>query len=134
MAYFASRPKGKDVERAILRDLLGAGFRLFTRLMVRLPIRDTQCGLKVLPAEAFREIRRELKRNDFAFDIELAMALHENGWSIHEEPIHWREQAGSHVRAVHVLAMAVAVCGFGYRRWFRPAKKGGAAIRKPQLN
>lgn len=129
MAYFASRPKGKDVERAVLRDLLGAGFRLFTRLMVRLPVRDTQCGLKILPVAAYREIRGGLKRDDFAFDIELAMGLHESGWAIHEVPIQWKEQAGSHVRAVHVFAMAAAVCGFGLRRWFgvgRPGKKSGS--------
>lgn len=121
-AYFASRPKGKDVERAILRDLLGGGFRLFTRMMVRLTVKDTQCGLKVLPIRAYQEIRGRLKRNDFAFDIELAIALEEAGWRIQEVPIQWKEQPGSHVRAVHIVAMAAAVCGFGIRRWFGAGK------------
>lgn len=114
--WFASRNHGQGVERSPLRDLVGGGFRLLTRMLVRLPVRDTQCGLKALPSAAYGEIRGELKRRDFAFDIELALALHQRGYSLRELPIRWREQPGGHVRARHALIMALAVVGFGMRR------------------
>jgi hypothetical protein len=114
--WFASRVHAEGVERSPLRDLVGFGFRLLTRLLVRLPVRDTQCGLKALPSSAFREIRPELNRRDFAFDIELALTLHQRGYALRELPIHWREQPGGHVRARHALIMAMAVVGFGIRR------------------
>lgn len=121
--WFASRVHAEGVERSPLRDLVGFSFRLLTRLLVRLPVRDTQCGLKALPSSAYREIRPELNRRDFAFDIELALALHQRGYSLHELPIHWREQPGGHVRARHALIMALAVFGFGVRRLFGPKRK-----------
>jgi dolichyl-phosphate beta-glucosyltransferase len=122
-AWFASRVHAEGVERSPLRDLVGFAFRLLTRILVRLPVRDTQCGLKALPRAAYREIRPELHRRDFAFDIELALALHQRGYTLRELPIHWREQPGGHVRARHALIMAMAVVGFGWRRLFgRPRR------------
>ena len=118
--WFGSRVHGDGVERSALRDLAGGGFRLFTRLLVRLPVKDTQCGLKAIPTHAFRAIRPHLRRTDFAFDIELALALHQNGFTLRELPIRWREQPGSHVRTRHALSMAIAVVGFGFRRWSTP--------------
>jgi hypothetical protein len=116
-AWFGSRNHGDGVERSALRDFVGSGFRLFTRLLVRLPVKDTQCGLKAIPSAAYQEIRSQLRRTDFAFDIELAVALHEHGYSLRELPIRWSEQPGSNVRLRHVLAMAIAVVGFGWRRF-----------------
>ena len=120
--WFASRVHAEGVERSPLRDLVGFSFRLLTRILVRLPVRDTQCGLKALPSSAFREIRSELNRRDFAFDIELALALHQRGYTLRELPIHWREQPGGHVRARHAVIMAMAVVGFGVRRLFGPKR------------
>ena len=65
----------------------------------------------------------ELHRRDFAFDIELALALHQRGYSLRELPIQWSEQPGGHVRAKHALIMAMAVFGFGLRRWSGPKRK-----------
>lgn len=119
-AWFASRLQTGDVERSPIRDLVGFCFRLLTRVLVRLPVRDTQCGLKALSTAAFRAIRPELKRRDFAFDIELALALHQRSYTLKELPIQWREQPGGHVRARHALIMAMAVVGFGVRRLSGP--------------
>ncbi|MFM7180270.1 MAG: glycosyltransferase [Verrucomicrobiales bacterium] len=117
-AWFASRVQAEGVERSLLRDLVGFGFRLLTHVLVCLPVRDTQCGLKALPTAAYQDIRADLKRRDFAFDIELALTLHQRGYTLRELPIHWREQPGGHVRARHAFMMAMAVLGFGIRRWF----------------
>ena len=121
-AIFGERSRAKTVRRNPLRRFVGWAFQVLVRSLVPLPLHDTQCGIKALPSAAFRAIRGDLHREDFAFDIELAMALLDHGYSITPVPVRWQEQPGSHMRVRHVVAMAIAVLGFGVRRVIRARK------------
>ena len=75
-------------------------FRLFTALvrwMVRIPFSDTQCGGKVIPGSAFRQVAPKLEERGFVFDVELLLALSQTDSQIHEMPVPWEEIGGSKV-------------------------------------
>ena len=110
-ALFAARVASEDVEirRTPLRGVLGRGFRLIVRLLFRLPCRDTQCGFKTIPAQAYRQLRPHLREHRFCFDVELAWCLHDAGFRIHEQPISWSESPGSRVHLGTALQMLVSL-------------------------
>ncbi|MGC6424125.1 MAG: glycosyltransferase [Lentimonas sp.] len=69
-------------------------FTLFTslvRLLTGTHFKDTQCGLKVIPAAMYRKVSGRLKETGFVFDVELLVALKSNGVKILERPISWSE-------------------------------------------
>jgi dolichyl-phosphate beta-glucosyltransferase len=43
--------------------------------MIKLPVYDTECGLKLVPAVYYRKIAPLLKEERFCFDIELLLAV-----------------------------------------------------------
>ena len=122
-AIFGERTDPLTVERNPLRKCLGHAFRALVRVVLRLPLRDTQCGIKAVPAAVFKVVRPELRRDDFAFDIELAIALLGHGYRIKPVAVRWKEQAGSHIKGHHLVAMALAVAGFGLRGIIRGRKR-----------
>lgn len=84
-----------QVRRSALRGLLGRVFSLITFVLFRFPLRDTQCGLKFVPAAAYRAIRPKLTEMRFCFDIELTHRLLESGTPVRTVPISWHESPGS---------------------------------------
>lgn len=101
-AIFASRLKilGQQVTRRLHRHLLGRVFATAVTAATGVEIYDSQCGLKVLRAEIFREIAERLHETGFVFDVELALVLLQSGYSVQEMPIDWHEVPGS---KVHLL-------------------------------
>lgn len=108
-ALFASRLGPQRVQRHWLRQLVGLVFRACVHVAFHLPIRDTQCGLKAVSSASYRVIRPLLKREDFAFDIELALQLQRAGCQLNEEPVRWTEIPGSHLRPGHAFRMFAAL-------------------------
>jgi len=68
---------------------------------LRIPVYDSQCGLKLLPAAAFEKIRPLAHVPGFAFDVELLCLLLDSGCQVQEVPIDWHETPGGKVRLVH---------------------------------
>jgi glycosyltransferase involved in cell wall biosynthesis len=99
-ALFASRIKmlGRSVERSLVRHFSGRAFATLVSELGRIPAYDTQCGLKILTVEAYREIHPYLHTKDFAFDVELAMLLLKKGCRVIEFPVDWHDVPGSKVR------------------------------------
>ncbi len=106
-ALFAVRYPAPDgfVQRSPLRDLMGHGFSRLVRWFFRLPIEDTQCGLKFVPAAAYHRARPSFTEFRFCFDVELAYRLIEAGVRIRAIPIHWHESPGSSINVFSVLRM-----------------------------
>lgn len=98
-AVFGSRVKmlGKRVERTGLRHLMGRFFAFLVGITISPEIYDSQCGVKLIPAAAYREIADLLKEDGFCFDVELLAALLARGVEIVEVPIHWSDRPGSKV-------------------------------------
>ncbi|MDF1531518.1 MAG: glycosyltransferase [ANME-2 cluster archaeon] len=77
------------------RILASRGFNSLVKLLFSLPFKDTQCGCKVLRAEAARTVAGEIQTFDYAFDVELLWRLGQHGYTIIEVPVEWRHREGS---------------------------------------
>jgi len=98
-ALFASRIKilGRRVERLLKRHLLGRVYATLVSEILKVPVYDSQCGLKLVPRVAFERIADRLEVRGFAFDVELMVALLDTGCAIQEVPIDWHEVPGGKV-------------------------------------
>jgi len=101
-ALFASRVKmlGRRVDRLFKRHLLGRVYATLVSQILRVPVYDSQCGLKVVPRAAFEKISSRLQVTGFAFDVELMVALLDTGCQIQEVPIDWHEVPGGKVNLI----------------------------------
>jgi dolichyl-phosphate beta-glucosyltransferase len=101
-ALFASRVKilGRRIERQLKRHLLGRIFATMVSELLDIPVYDSQCGLKLVPAAAYQKIRPALSVNGFAFDAELLLALLHSGSEVIEVPIDWHETPGGKIKLV----------------------------------
>jgi dolichyl-phosphate beta-glucosyltransferase len=77
---------GKQRNIEISRRLMGLGFNLLARMVLRLPYRDTQAGLKGFRLEAARQIFAKQQIFDFCFDAELLFLARRLGYRIKEVP------------------------------------------------
>ena len=96
-ALFASRQDlaGKTIQRSALRRFTGDCFRLLTACVLRPSIKDTQCGFKIIPRQAFVRFDPEMQESRFIFDLELLLLLRRHHYPIEEVPIDWSDQPGS---------------------------------------
>jgi len=101
-ALFASRIKmlGRKIDRRWRRHLLGRIYATLVSELLHIPVYDSQCGLKLVPAAAFEGIKPLLSIQGFAFDVELLLALLRGGCQVLEVPIDWHETPGGKVRLV----------------------------------
>lgn len=86
-------------------------FNGWVRLLFDLPITDTQCGAKLLRAEAARAVLPHLGLTRWAFDVDLLFQLRREGFRLIERPTVWHDRAGSKIRIGKTsFEMFVAVC------------------------
>jgi len=99
-AVFASRIKmlGRNVDRLFSRHLLGRVYATLVSELLRIPVYDSQCGLKLVPRPAFEAVQDRLTVEGFAFDVDLLVALLDSGCAVEEFPIDWHEKPGGSVR------------------------------------
>lgn len=108
-ALFASRVKmlGRKIERLFKRHLLGRIYATLVSELLDIPVYDSQCGLKLVPAAAFERVKPLLSVTGFAFDAELLLALQRTDTDVIEVPIDWHETPGGKIRLVRdALLMA----------------------------
>lgn len=70
---------------SFLRVWLDRGLRVFVRLLFGLSFTDTNCAIRIVPAEALRRI--SLEARGFANPTEIAVKLRASGLSIAEIPV-----------------------------------------------
>ena len=58
---------------------------------------DTQCGFKMLSANASQEVARRMVVNRFGFDFELIVLARKLGFSLKQLPVRWLNEEGSTV-------------------------------------
>jgi glycosyltransferase involved in cell wall biosynthesis len=86
-----------EVHQSIFRESAGKFFNLVMRIVLRLPLADTQCGFKLFAAEAARKIFTRQRLNRFGFDAEVLFIARKLGYQIAEVPVRWRNVEGSKV-------------------------------------
>ncbi|MBX3085709.1 MAG: glycosyltransferase family 2 protein [Anaerolineae bacterium] len=82
------------------RHLMGRISNLMIKLLVLPGFEDTQCGFKMLSAEAAKDIFSVGRMNGIGFDIELMYIAVKRGYKVAEIPIHWYYDADTKMRAV----------------------------------
>ena len=71
------------LRRVVLSDF----YAILLLLLFRLPLRDTQTGLKIFKAEVLKEIFPKILCKRYAFDVEILANTHHQGYKIVEAPI-----------------------------------------------
>ena len=84
---------GSDVVYPPLRRLYSSGYRQLTRLLFRLPARDTQTGIKLIRRETLTAVLPKMVEKRFAFDLELLVVARRMGYrSFVELPVQIAER------------------------------------------
>jgi glycosyltransferase involved in cell wall biosynthesis len=78
-----------------LRRLLSKVFSTVIKLLFRLPVHETQTGLKVFRREPLDRFLPTLTVKRYTFDLELLVRLHRAGYTIREAPVELAEGASS---------------------------------------
>jgi hypothetical protein len=97
-AWFAVRSPGPTVRRDVLRALAGKVFSTLAGHIAGRALTDIQCGLKFVPAAAWRAIEPEFQGSGLCFDAELLGRIGRLTWAVEEFPIAWQEKTGGSVR------------------------------------
>ncbi len=69
------------------RRTLTVGYYVLVRTLFRLPVHDTQTGLKLFKREPLMRVMPRLLVKHFAYDLELLVNLHRDGYKIVEAPV-----------------------------------------------
>ncbi len=100
------------------RRILSWGYYLLVRLLFRLPVRDTQTGLKLYRREVLEDILPRLLCKRFAMDLELLVTAHRHGAKIVEAPvIVTRERAFNRIGTNDVRNVAQDTAAIWYRTY-----------------
>lgn len=85
------------------REVSGRLFNLLMRLLLRLEIRDTQCGFKLFSRHAARRIAARQRIDRFGFDVEQMLLAQRLGFTVAEVPVRWSNADGSSVQLLDGL-------------------------------
>jgi dolichyl-phosphate beta-glucosyltransferase len=124
---------GAAVTAPAARMVVGRAFNAMVRAATGLPIRDTQCGFKLLPTDVAVSLLSSLLTPGLAFDVELLMRARMAGHPVAEVPIVYHHGADSRVRpVVHAFGMGRDVLRLTYRLRVVPAlTRRGSAVKAP---
>ena len=80
------------------RRLSGWVFRTLVRGLGLSKFHDTQCGFKLMRKATISPVVEAMTTAGFAFDVELIFRAGARGLRVCEQPVDWRDSAGSKVR------------------------------------
>lgn len=113
---------GVDIQRSVVRHLLGRVFATCASFALDLPVYDTQCGAKFFRVTS--QLCRALERpfsSRWAFDVELLGRLLDEGvlaTSIHEIPLQtWHDKKGSKLQPFAMVKSGLDVLRISRRRF-----------------
>jgi dolichyl-phosphate beta-glucosyltransferase len=89
--------------RDLFRGLAGRTFAALVTRLLRLPVRDTQCGFKMFRRQVGRRLFSLAQEPRFLFDLEILALAARLGYRIAEVPIRWREIPGGHFHLAREL-------------------------------
>jgi glycosyltransferase involved in cell wall biosynthesis len=76
-----------DVQYPLFRRILSRSYAGLTKLLFNLPVSDTQVGIKIFRQEVADDLFPRIKTNGYAFDIEVLVLAHQEGYAILEAPV-----------------------------------------------
>jgi glycosyltransferase involved in cell wall biosynthesis/O-antigen/teichoic acid export membrane protein len=105
-----------DVVYPPLRRLYSWGYQQLTRLLFRLPTRDTQTGIKLIRRQTLAAVLPKMLEKRFAFDLELLVVARRMGYrSFVEVPVHIAERFTSTISLKAVWRTLLDTAAIFYR-------------------
>jgi dolichyl-phosphate beta-glucosyltransferase len=99
------------------RQIVGKGVNLFVQLLVVPGIWDTQCGFKAFTEEAAEKVFTLSSISGWAFDVEILALARRMGYTIKEIPVHWVNDAQSHMKLSGGLRFLSETLTIRWRLW-----------------
>jgi len=87
--------------QSLARQVLGRGFNLLLRILLRLDFKDTQCGFKAFRRSAARALFSLQRIEGWGFDPEILFLAGRLGFKVAEVPVVWAHDEGTRI---HPLA------------------------------
>jgi len=98
------------------RRFLSKGYQMFTSFFLKLPVSDTQVGMKLLKREVLDRIFPKILVKKWAFDVELLVNAIHHGYKVVEAPVDLNFQRfGSAVNLKTIPNMFIDTCAIFYR-------------------
>ncbi len=91
------------IKPPIHRVFLGKAFNWIFRRLFNIKVFDTQCGFKAIRRKVFQDLSNDLNVDGFAFDADLIVKAHREGFRIMEIPVTWSHKKGSRVNSLHQI-------------------------------
>jgi glycosyltransferase involved in cell wall biosynthesis len=79
----------QTIHQPLYRQIFGRCFNLVTRMVMRLPFADTQCGFKAFRRGAAQTIFQLQRIERWGFDPEILFIALKRGYNIREVPVTW---------------------------------------------
>lgn len=87
----------QTLQQPLYRRFFGRCFNLLTRLIMHLPLADTQCGFKAFRREAARTIFTRQRVERWGFDPEILYIALRLGMKVQEVPVTWGHDERSRI-------------------------------------
>ena len=105
-----------QVQYPLLRRLFSRAVYFLVWVLLQIPVKDSQVGLKVFNRAALDAVMHLPRVDGFAFDIELLALIHKANFKISEGPVNIEYRTfGSTVSALSVLVALIQTFGVFYR-------------------
>lgn len=115
--------------QSLARQVMGRGFNLFLRIVLRLDFKDTQCGFKAFRRSAAEALFARQRIEGWGFDPELLFLAGRLGFKVEEVPVLWSHDDRTRI---HPLTdgsrMALEMLRI---RWYALAGKYGVSRAAP---
>ena len=106
-----------DPPEPFYRQLVGKGLNLLVQLLLLPGIWDTQCGFKAFTEEAAMKVFEKSRLVGWGFDFEALSLAKRMGYKIAEVPVHWVNDARSHVKFSGGLQFLRDIAIVRWRLW-----------------
>lgn len=90
----------EETKKSLKRRIFSNGLRWLVNTVIRIGVRDTQCGFKLYTREAARKLHSSQTLMGFSFDLEILYLASKFNYRIAEVPVTWVDAPGSKVDAV----------------------------------
>ena len=107
----------RRIGEPLARHLVGRVFNWIVRLCVLPGLQDTQCGFKLLRADAAQDVFPHVTTDGFAFDVELLFLARRAGFRVREVGVVWVCRKDSRVSISRGAAAFVDVLRIQLNAW-----------------
>ena len=96
--YFGSRNlNNSKVEFKLHRKILGIIFSFILKLLLKINIKDTQCGFKLYENKIAKFLFKTIKDDGFVHDVEIALLSKKYNFKLKELPVKWSHKKDSKI-------------------------------------